>query len=156
MNGFKNRAASLSGLIVVCAMSALAQFQSAPLASAPSRQLAAPINRPTQSNQAPDDFAGLTYSPDQQTKIDQIHHDTRAKMDVVVKDGKLNEDQKGAFFEGLIRMERNQVYMILTPEQRSVVQNRIIARHAAEKQEARKKTAEKEEYQRRMGEPAAK
>jgi len=66
-------------------------------------------------------------------KVDQIHLEIRSRMEIVSKDPAENKEQKGAMLEGLARMERTQIYEILTPEQKVEVRKKIITRHAAEK-----------------------
>jgi hypothetical protein len=82
-----------------------------------------------------DDFAGLNYSEEQKTEIDQIHRNTKAHMDAIVKDDKLTADQKDAMLMGYKRIEYGQVYKVLTPEQQKQVRQRVQARRA-EKQTA--------------------
>jgi hypothetical protein len=144
MSGFKNRTAMTAGLLLLYALPVLAGSQSVPPGPAPNHQVGAPLNRSTKPSLPPDDFAGLTYTQDQQAKIDQIHRDMKEKMDIVVKDEKLSGDQKAAFLDGFGRMERRQVFLLLTPEQRSIVRNRELERRSAEKDGAKKRPAEKE------------
>jgi Spy/CpxP family protein refolding chaperone len=60
-------------------------------------------------------------------------------MDAVVKDEKLDTEQKGAMLGGLRRMERGQVFKVLTPEQQKEVGKRVLIRRAAEQEENKKK-----------------
>jgi hypothetical protein len=80
----------------------------------------------------------LKFTEDQKAKIDQIHQNMKSNLDAVVKDKDLNEDQKEAMLEGFRRMERGQVFKVLTPEQQTEVRKRVLARHAAEQQEHKK------------------
>ena len=90
-----------------------------------------------------DDFAGLKLTDEQKAKINQIHRDFQARADVVVKDEKLNPDQKAAMLEGYQRMERGQAYKVLTPEQQIEVRKKALARRAeAQKEQERKKQAQ--------------
>jgi Spy/CpxP family protein refolding chaperone len=82
-----------------------------------------------------DDFAGLDYSDEQKTEIDQIQRHSKALMDAVVKDDKLTADQKDAMLMGYKRIEYGQVYKVLTPQQQKQIRQRIQARRA-EKQAA--------------------
>src|SRR5271165_798661 len=101
MSGFKNRTAMTVGLLLLCAVPGLARLQTAPSLTTQTPPGPLPIDRPSKAGSPVDDFAGLTYTPDQQSKIVQIHQATKAKMDIVIKDEKLDGDQKNAFLEGL-------------------------------------------------------
>jgi len=81
----------------------------------------------------------LKYTDDQKEKIDQIHQDMKSRMDLVVKDEKLSPDQKDAMLQGYRRLERSQVFKLLTPEQQREVRKRISARRAAEQEKKKKK-----------------
>ena len=59
-------------------------------------------------------------------------------MDLVVKDEKLSPDQKEAMLQGYRRLERGQVFKLLTPEQQREVRKRISARRAAEQEKKKK------------------
>ncbi len=61
----------------------------------------------------------------------------------MVKDEKLTADQRDAMLEGYERMERGQVFNLLTTEQRKEVRERIRARHAAEQVEQKKQSPPK-------------
>jgi len=69
----------------------------------------------------------LTLTADQKAKIDEIHQKTKSRLDAVVKDEKLDADQKGAMLVGYRRLENGQIFNLLTPEQRIVVRERIRA-----------------------------
>ena len=90
-----------------------------------------------------DDFAGLKYTDEQKAKIDQIHQDMKSRMDAVVKDGKLTAEQRDAMLAGYGRMERSQVYKVLTSEQQKEVLKRIRARRVAEQEEKKQHTPPK-------------
>jgi hypothetical protein len=88
-----------------------------------------------------DDFAGLNFTDDQKERINKIHEDFKARLDAVIKDDKLNPDQKGAMLQGFQRMERGEVYKVLTREQQAEVRKRILARRAAaQKEQQERKT----------------
>ena len=83
-----------------------------------------------QARKAPaqtDVFAGLQYTDDQQAKISKIHEAMQSRRDAVIKDDKLSPDQKDAFMQGFARMERSEVYEVLTPEQKAEVSKRMAA-----------------------------
>ena len=104
----------------------------------PAPRKGAPVLRPNRASQPADDFAGLKFTNDQKAEIDQIHQDMKSRMDAVAKDEKLTSEQRDAMLEGYRRMERNQVFKLLTPEQQREVRARIRAQRVA-KQEAQKK-----------------
>ena len=81
-----------------------------------------------------DDFAGLTFTDDQRAKIAQIHHNAKLRKEAVVKNERLSQGQKDVTLEGLQRMERSEIFKVLTPEQQAEVRKRIMARRAAEEQ----------------------
>ena len=127
-----------AGLLFLCVMPGLTRAQS----STPSPMLAPPkaahVPRPKRVPTKEDDFAGLNLTDDQKAKIDQVHRNMKTRRDAVVKDEKLTADQRDAMLEGYERMERGQVFELLTAEQRKEVREKIRARHAAE-QAAQKK-----------------
>jgi hypothetical protein len=84
-----------------------------------------------------DDFAGLKLTSTQQVKVDEIHGQIKTRIHTVIKSN-LNSDQKSAMVQGLERMERNQVFAILDPEQRQVVAKRVLARRQAARLEQEK------------------
>ena len=77
-----------------------------------------------------DDFAGLSFNEEQKAKIQQIRQDIKSRMDAVTKDDKLSQDQKDAMLFGFHRMERSQVFEVLTPEQQAEVRKKILLRSA--------------------------
>jgi Spy/CpxP family protein refolding chaperone len=102
----------------------------------------APVARTQTVPSKGSDFAGLKYTDEQKEKIQEIHQNFKSRMDVVVKDEKLTADQRNAMLEGYARMERGQVFNLLTREQQKEVRERIRARRAAE-QEAKKQSPPK-------------
>jgi Spy/CpxP family protein refolding chaperone len=102
----------------------------------------APMARTQRVPSKRDDFAGLKYTDEQKKKIQEIHQNFKSRMDVVAKDEKLTADQRDAMLEGYVRMERGQVYNVLTPEQQKEVREKIQARRAAER-EAKKQSPPK-------------
>jgi len=88
-----------------------------------------------------DVFAGLTYTDEQKAKIGAIHQDIKAHMDAVTNDSKLNADQKAAMLSGYQRLERGQVFKVLTSEQQREVLKRERARQAAEQVDRNKQVA---------------
>ena len=87
-----------------------------------------------------DIFAELQYTEDQEAKISKIHQDMKSRMDAVIKDDKLSPEQKDAFRQGFERMERGEIYKVLTPEQQTEVRKRMSAlRQEAQKEVEKKK-----------------
>jgi Spy/CpxP family protein refolding chaperone len=125
-----------AGLLFLCVMPGLTRAQNSTPMPAPPK--AARVSRPKGVPTKADDFAGLNLTDDQKAKIDQVHQNMKTRRDAVVKDEKLTADQRDAMLEGYERMERGQVFELLTTEQRKEVRERIRARHAAE-QVAQKK-----------------
>jgi hypothetical protein len=132
---FAKRVAVVVGFLFPFAMPALSQAPSQPLSPAQIPHVAAHVARPAHSSHAEDELAGLTFTEDQKAKIDQIHQNMKPRMDVVVKDPTSSAVQKRAMLEGLARMERRQVFQLLTPEQQSEVRNKVLARRAAERKQ---------------------
>ena len=142
-NRFAEQVAVAAGFFFLFAAPGLTRAQSSPPGPGRNRRVAPPAARPKSDTGPVDDFAGLMYTDDQKTKIDQIHQNMKARIDVVAKDEKLNADQKAAMIEGLHRMERGEVFKALTPEQQATVRKTILARRAAEQAEKQKQSQRK-------------
>jgi Spy/CpxP family protein refolding chaperone len=127
-----------AGLLFLCVMPGRTRAQSSTPSPMPAPPNAARASRPKRVPTKADDFAGLNLTDDQKAKIDQVHRNMKTRRDAVVKDEKLTADQRDAMLEGYERMERGQVFELLTAEQRKEVREKIRARHAAE-QAAQKK-----------------
>jgi Spy/CpxP family protein refolding chaperone len=130
--------------ILLCASAApgLALAQSAASAGGPPPTIAAPpptIAAPPapqssqRARQVTDIFAGLTYTDDQKAKINEIRQNTKAHVDVVIKDDKLDSYQKQAMVQGFQRLEAGEIFKILTPEQQKDVRKKLSARRTAER-----------------------
>ena len=124
--------------LTLFAAPAQTETQNKPLAPSPIPQLAPQAARPQSAARPEDDLAGLTLTDDQKAKIEHIRQETRSHMDIVARDPKSNSDQKQAMLEGMVRIERSQIFQILTPEQQSEVRKKAAARREAE-QEGKKK-----------------
>ena len=127
--------AVVGGFIFLCAVPGLTRAQSAPPGLVQAPKVASSGAQVKRDSLPADDFAGLNYSEEQKTEIDQIHRNTKALMDAVAKDDKLTADQKDAMLQGYKRLEYGRVYKVLTPEQQRQVRQKILARRA-EKQTA--------------------
>lgn len=128
-----------AGLFFLFTLPALTRSQSSPPAPT---QIPYKTSPPPRAKKAPtptDLFAGLQYTEDQKAQISKIHEDMKSRMDAVIKNDKLNPEQKGAFLQGFERMERNEVYKVLTPEQKIEVRKRM----QALRQDAQKKVEKK-------------
>jgi hypothetical protein len=135
------QAAIAAGLLLLVAVAGFVRAQggSPRLQQAPHN--ASPTAQAKSGANPADDFAGLTYTDEQKDKIGSIHQDIKARMDAVTNDDKLNADQKGAMLSGYQRMERGQVFKVLTLEQQKEVLKREHARQAAEKVDKNKQVA---------------
>jgi Spy/CpxP family protein refolding chaperone len=132
MSRFAKCLAVVAGLVFLCTAPGLGGDQTSqprPLQHSPKPSHTV---RPKNAASPEDDFAGLKLTGDQQEKIDKIHQDIKSRMDIVQKDEKLRPEQKGAMLEGYRRIERAQIYDVLTPDQRTEVRQRVRARRAAE------------------------
>jgi Spy/CpxP family protein refolding chaperone len=76
-------------------------------------------------------LSGLSLTEDQKAKIARIHKELRNHVDLVIKDNRNTEDQKEALIEGMRRMERREVFMVLTPEQQQEVIKKVVSKSAA-------------------------
>lgn len=137
-------AAVPAGLVFLFSVPALLRAQSSPPPPAEVPPRTSPL--PQTRKALPDIFAGLQYTEDQQAKINKIHEDIKSRIDAVIKDGKLSPDQKDAFLTGFQRMERSEVYEVLTPEQKEEVGKRMRALRQ-EKKELEKKKAQQPQGQ---------
>jgi hypothetical protein len=134
-NRFAKRVAVAAGFFFLCAAPGLTRAQSSTPSPAPTPRKPLPAARPKKVASPADDFAGLQYTDDQKARIDQIHQDMKSRMDAVVKDEKLTAEQRDAMLAGYQRMERSQVFKVLTTQQQKEVLRRIRARRAAEQKE---------------------
>jgi hypothetical protein len=141
-NRFAKRMAAVAGFFFLCAPG-LTRAQSSPPSPAPTSPKTPPAIRPKKNTSSPDDFAGLQYTDEQKARIDQIHQDMKSRTDAVNKDGKLTAEQRDAMLAGYQRMERSQVYKVLTTHQQKEVLRRIRARHAAEQVQQNKQSPPK-------------
>jgi hypothetical protein len=127
-----------TGLLFLCVMPGLTRAQSSTTSPMPAPPIAARVSRPMKVPSKADDFAGLNLTNDQKAQIDQVHQSMKTRRDAVIKDEKLTADQRDAMLEGYERMERGQVFNLLTTEQRKEVREKIRARQAAEQMEQKK------------------
>jgi Spy/CpxP family protein refolding chaperone len=142
MNRFAKRVAVTVGLFFLSAAPGRTRVQSSPPGTVETPQETSPAAQPKKDTRPADDFAGLKYTDDQKAKIDQIHQDMKSRMDAVVKDEKLSPEQKDAMLEGYRRLERGEVFKVLTPEQQKEVSKKISARRAAEQQEKKQQQSQ--------------
>lgn len=132
---FAKRVAVAAGSLFLCTVPALSRGQSSPPPPTETPHQTSPPPRATKAPDPADVFAGLQYSEDQKAKINKIREEMKSRWDAVIKDDKLSAEQKDAFLQGFQRMERREVYEVLTPEQKTEVLKRAAAlRRDAQKQ----------------------
>src|SRR6266852_3272457 len=139
-NRFAKRVTLAAGYFFLCATPGLTRAQSSPPVPAHTSHMASPAARPKSDARPTDDFAGLIYTDEQKTRIDQVHQEIKSRMDTVAKDAKLTVEQKDAMLSGYQRMERSQVFKVLTTAQQREVLKRVRARHVAEQQDRNKQS----------------
>lgn len=139
---FATGVAVVAGFFFLCTAPKPARGQSNTPSHESTPPKPAPVARTQRVPSKGDDFAGLKYTDEQKEKIQEIHQNFKSRMDAVVKDEKLTADQRDALLGGYVRMERGQVYNVLTREQQKEVRERIRARRVAE-QEAKKQSPPK-------------
>lgn len=132
-NGLVKRSVIVAALLFLCAATGLTRGQSGPPSAAPP-PVTSSSALPGNDTSRPDFFAGLALTDDQQAKIDQIHKDTKWRLEAVERDQKLSADAKGAMSEGYRRIESGKIYEVLTPDQQREVRKRASAWRAAERQ----------------------
>jgi hypothetical protein len=137
-NRFAKRVAAVAGCLFLCAAPEPARAQSSSPSLVQALPKAAPVSRPKRVPSKADDFAGLNLTDDQKAQIDKIHQSMKTRTDAVIKDEKLTPEQRDAMLAGYQRMERGQVFKLLTAEQQKEVRKRIRARHVAEQEEKKK------------------
>jgi Spy/CpxP family protein refolding chaperone len=137
---FAKPVAVAAGLFFLSTVPALTRAQSSPTPPAEIPPKTSPPPRATKAQRTTDIFAGLPYTEDQKAKIGKIREDMNSRRDAVIKDDKLNPEQKDAFLQGFDRMERSEIYEVLTPDQKMEVRKRLLAlRHDAQKGQKEKK-----------------
>jgi len=87
-----------------------------------------------------DDFSGLDFTAEQKAHIAQIRETSRSRMHDAATDPKLSPEQRGALIDGIQRLERGDVYKVLTPEQQAEVRKRVMARREAAQKERQRQT----------------
>jgi len=134
---FAKRMAAGAGLFFLCAVQAVTRAQSPPHAPVQAPGKTSIPFRPKKGAGPTDDLAGLNFTADQKAQINEIHKDVKSRMDTVVRDKNLSQQQKRAFLEGYRREENRRIFKVLTPEQQKEASKRIRARHAAEQDKKR-------------------
>jgi Spy/CpxP family protein refolding chaperone len=142
-NRFLKPLAVAAGFIFLCMAPGLTRAQSGQRGPAQTSNVVSSGAQSKKNSLPPDDFAGLTYSEEQKAEIDKIHQATNARKDAVVKDERLNGDQKDAMLQGYSRLEYVQVYKVLTPQQQIEVHQRVRARREAEQAAQSKQSPQK-------------
>jgi hypothetical protein len=125
--------------------------QGSPLSSGRHRQVPSSTSRPRTGGSSNDLFTDVALTDDQKTKIDQIHQDMKSKMDVVARDANSAEWQKGAMIEGLQRMERRQIFQVLTADQQAEVRKKVLAERTAEQKKQQDEKKKQMELMQKQG-----
>ena len=126
-------AAAAAGLILLSVVSGMADTTNAPSNTAQNRKPARSVAQTKADSLPANDFDGLDYTEEQKAALSKIHHEIESNKAAVVKDDKLNEDQKNAMLLGYTRMEYGRTYQVLNPAQQKKVRQRMLARKAADK-----------------------
>ncbi len=137
-NRFARRMVVAAGFLFLGAASGLTRAQSSPPSPAPTPPKTLHAAPPKKDTRPTDDFAGLQYTDEQKARIDQIHEDMKSRMDTTAKDEKLSTEQRDAMLAGYQRMERGQIFKVLTTQQRKEVLRRIRARHLVEQEQQKR------------------
>lgn len=133
------RVAVAAGFLFLCWAPGLTCAQNGAPGPAPTPQTIPPGAQRKKGNPPPDDFAGLTYTAEQQAKIDQIRQTANQRIEAVKKDEKLSPEAKEAMLDGYRRMEIQELFQVLTPEQQAEVRKKAHARRGAEQQAQQQK-----------------
>jgi Spy/CpxP family protein refolding chaperone len=88
-----------------------------------------------ETTSSPDPFAGLALTDEQKAKIEQIHQETKSRLEAVTKDQKLSPEVKDAMLQGYRRLENGKIFDVLTPDQQREVRKRMSAWRAAARQQ---------------------
>jgi hypothetical protein len=132
-NRFAKAVAVAAGFVFLCAAPGTARAQGVAMpVTVQARNAAPPGAQPKGGSLPQDDFAALNYTDDQKVEIDKIHREMEARKETVKKAPQLTADQKDAMILGYTRLERGEVFKVLSPAQQSQVRQRILARKAAE------------------------
>ena len=125
----------VSGLLLLFAPSRLVGSQSNSSGAPATAHRASPA-APAKTDTRPiDDFAGLTLTDVQKTKIIQIRQNAKLRREAVIKDERLTQDRKDRMLEVLQRIETSEIFKVLTPDQQAEVRKRMMARRGAEQQQ---------------------
>jgi Spy/CpxP family protein refolding chaperone len=138
----KNRITQLTaaaGFLFLCWAPGLTRAQESAPAPVPAPHSSSPASGPKKDTHQPEDFAGLTFTAEQQAKIDQIRQTARQRIDAVKEDGKLAPEVKQAMLDGYQRIEIHDLYQVLTPEQQAEVRKKALARRTALQQAEQQK-----------------
>jgi hypothetical protein len=120
------------GFLSVALLSRGIRAQSVPPPAVPVPAQPSPAMRQARGADPMDDFAGLNFNSEQETQIRHIRDDIGTRRDAVIKDQKLDADQKAAMLQGYQRIEYREIYDLLTPDQRVEVRKKMQARRAME------------------------
>lgn len=134
---------SALSIVFLLAAPASARAQSAQPREALSQRTASSATQTKQEASPADDFAEMSYTDNQKEEIDKIHHETELSKAAVVRDSKLNEDQKNAMLLGYTRMEYGRKFQVLSPQQQKIVRQRVLARREADRKSGKNSMSRK-------------
>lgn len=124
------KSAAVAAGVMLTAVSFLSHAQST---SPKTVQASKPSSAASQGDALADAFAGLTYTDEQKQIVNKIRQDTASHKDLVLKDAKLNADQKQAMLSGFDRLEYGAIFKVLTPDQKRRVQLKLHPHQAADR-----------------------
>ena len=91
-------------------------------------------------------LVGLKLTDDQKTKIAQIRQNAESRKEAIIKNDALTQDRKETILQRLHRMEKSEVFRVLTPDQQKELQKRIMDQRA---------TAQQAQHQSKQAVPAS-
>lgn len=122
-------AKAAAGLVLLSVVPCMSHAQST---SPKAVQASKPSSSASHAPSLADAFGGLTYTDEQKEAIDKIRKDTASHKEAVMKDTKLNADQKDAMLTGYDRLEYGFIFKVLTPSQQKQVQMKLHPNQGAE------------------------
>jgi Spy/CpxP family protein refolding chaperone len=142
-NRILERWAAAAGLCLLWAVPLAGGAQSQPTPTrSPSRHATIVPDSKLKQVDPMDDFSGVDFTAEQKARVEQIREKNRSRMHDVAVDTKLSPEQRAAMLAGIQRLERGEVYQVLTPEQQVAVRKRVLAQRATAQKEREKKKRE--------------
>jgi len=140
-NPFAKPLVAVAALLFLSVEPGLICAQNNPAGGMPTPHKALPVAQAQKDPTPADDFAGLTFTSEQKAQIDRIRQNTKSRTDAVLADEKLSPEQRDAMLLGYRRLETNEIFELLTPDQQTEVRKKLRARRAAAQQENSKQPA---------------